>query len=153
MWTPDDQDSLLLGPFHSLWNQVYIQRLVLWSLWRSRPVIPELLSLFCEPGMVLVTDCEVKTSPFISMPSSTWQPPADGCLQRSLRGHLEELCWLLLVTVTHQYQQYPPVPASKQQGVANLQDSKDWFFLWMLQPSTWHLSYTEQWEWCCEGIS
>lgn len=57
-------------------RQSYIQALVLWSLWRRRSIILHLPRLFWEPGMVLVKDCEVTTSPFISVVSSSWQLPS-----------------------------------------------------------------------------
>lgn len=131
---------MLKGPFHSLWKQAYTPGLVLQSLWRSGSITPDLPRLFWEPGMVLVKDCEVKTSPFISVVSSSRQLPRWRVFAdkpwRSCAGCCD-----------------PALPASKQQGVTNLQDIKDCFFRWMVQPSTRQLGYIEPWEWCREGIS
>lgn len=118
---------MLHGPFHSLWKLAYTPWLVLRCLWRSRTIIPDLSRLFWEPVMVLVKNCEVKTCPFTSAVSSSWPFPSWGLFAekpwRAPEGGLLGAAGCC----------DPALPASKQQGVANLQDIKDRFFLRMLQ--------------------
>ena len=100
--------------------------LVLQSLWRSTSIIPDLPRLFWEPGMVLVKDCEVKTSAFISMVGS-WQLPSWWVFAEKPR----RAPWGVVLAAAGCCD--PALPASEQQGVANLQNIKDCFFPWILQ--------------------
>lgn len=90
--------------FHSLWKLAYTPWLVLWCLWRSRTIIPDLSRLFWEPAMVLVKDCEVKTCPFTSAVSSSWPFPSWGVFAekpwRAPEGGSLGCCWVLWPSVT-----------------------------------------------------